>query len=968
MTHFKKIREHAIPSLQASVEEYLDPASGARHIHLANAGAEMAFLVAFPTVPDASDGRAHILEHLALCGSQRYPVRDPFFAMMRRSTATFMNAFTYADRTVYPFASTSEPDFFNLLDVYLDAAFFPKLDYLDFLQEGWRHGLEDGKLAYQGVVFNEMKGAFTDPMHALYQGIAGTLLPDTTYAFDSGGDPLVIPELTHAMLKEFHASHYHPSQAIFMTAGPISAEAIQRQIAERVLAQLPGAFPRRVPQLAEIPAAPRSNTVRIPSQEARDNEYGIQLAWLLGESADPRVALDAGLLTAGLLGDAAAPLTLAMETAGYGRPAQLNGHEDNARQMLFHLGMEGLTVDEVPLAQAHMWSALERVAETGVPPATLQAALRDLKYQQRDTRGGYVPNVLERLLAALPVAMREGDVVGAFDNEAVVAGLERDIADPDYFKNLVRGLLASSARLTTTVVPDAAYFTARDEAERARLAEAEAALGDADRARIQAESAALQARQQQPVETHLLPRIRPSDVSPAPRTLQALVPAGERAFAGSIASNGISYANVTFDVSAFPAADWPWLSLYAELRDDLGIVGSTYADAGAWRQRMVPSFSLELRATQSVTGALLLDLAFAASGLREEHANIATVLATYIGQPRFDEHDRLAFLIESKVENTLNGLAQAGNGYAALAAGAPFAPARQFLDATRGAGSLPFIGRIEQLAATAEGLATIAAELARVHAAVVASPSTILAGGSGDDGQVLAGLVAEQVATSVPATTGFAAAPSVTGALSTTAKETRPLANAALHAASQVNHCVIAWATPAVGHEDAGVLAVAAELLTHQALHTLLREEGGAYGGSASYAGDTGVFSMSSYRDPRLAGTYADFQAALDRVLATDYTDEQVEEAIISVIQGLDKPDAPWDGVRAAWQMGRRGVTPEIRQQFRRGVLGCTQDDVKRVVRAWLQGTPASRAAFAGNTEQDLAGLAVVDLLAETRR
>jgi Zn-dependent M16 (insulinase) family peptidase len=263
MTTFKQTGSRAIPSLQATVEEYIEPTTGARHIHLASDSSEMVFLVAFPTVPDVSDGRAHILEHLALCGSQRYPVRDPFFSMMRRSTATFMNAFTYADRTVYPFASTDKKDFLNLLDVYLDATFFPNLDYLNFLQEGWRHELKDGKLTYQGVVFNEMKGAFNDPIRALYSGVESTLLQGTTYEVESGGDPLVIPELTHAMLKEFHASHYHPSQAVFMTAGDISAAEVQEQIAKRVLSKLTGTAPRMLPELADGWTAPKVNEVRI---------------------------------------------------------------------------------------------------------------------------------------------------------------------------------------------------------------------------------------------------------------------------------------------------------------------------------------------------------------------------------------------------------------------------------------------------------------------------------------------------------------------------------------------------------------------------------------------------------------------------------------------------------------------------------------------------------------------------------
>ncbi len=956
MSHFEHLRSHAIPALQASVEDYLAPVSGARHIHLTTSGAEMAFLVAFPTVPDASDGRAHILEHLALCGSQRYPVRDPFFAMLRRSTATFMNAFTYADRTVYPFVSTDENDFFNLLDVYLDAAFFPKLDYLNFLQEGWRYTLTDGVLGYQGVVFNEMKGAFADPGHALYKGLTSTILSGTTYEVDSGGDPLAIPELTHQMLKDFHASHYHPSQAIFMTAGPMPAAAVQARIAERVLARQIDVSARRIPQLASAFTAPQRNTVRIPSQGGRDNEFGLQMTWLMSESAIPKVAFEASLLSAGLLGDAAAPLTRAMESAGYGRPSNFNGHDDSARQMLFHVGMEGLTEAQVPTAEAHIWTALERVAEIGVPHATLQAALRDLKYQQRNTRSGSMPNILERLLIALPVAMRDGDVVTAFDSDAILQEMERDILDPEYFKSLVRHLLTSPGRLVSTIVPDAAYFSDRDALESARLAQVAATLTDADRARITADSAALDAHQQTPFDSQALPRIRPGDVSAQPRSIPAIGPAVDGAHAFSIGSNGISSASIVYDVSAIPAADWPWLALYAQLRDELGIEGLDYAEAGAWRQRMVPSFRYELQPFQLPTGALRIDLAVSASGLREEHANIADVLSAYIARPRFDEHVRLGYLLERTVETTLNDLAQAGNYYASIAVSAPLAQVRRFQDAISGPTSLGFTARLKELAATPEGLAHVAAELARIHAAILAGRPSILCAGSGDDGHDLARLLAVALpAAGDPAVAVAAPAQSV-------APAPLPLANVALHAVGQVNHCTIAWAVPMADHEDAGALSVAAELFTNQVLHTALREAGGAYGGNAGYAGDSGVFSMASYRDPRLAGTYRDFDAALDTMLASDYSDEQLEEAIIGVIKGLDKPEAPWDAVRLGWRMHRRGTDLATRQRFRQGVLACTQAQVKEVVRTYLKNGNASRAAFVGNTEQDLAGLAVVDL------
>ncbi len=953
MSTFEKLRTHHIPSLQATLEEYVDPSTGARHVHLANEQSEMAFLVAFPTVPDNSDGRAHILEHLALSGSDRYPVRDPFFAMLRRSTATFMNAMTYADRTVYPFASTDRNDFFNLLDIYLDATFFPKLDYLNFLQEGWRHEIEGDRLSYQGVVFNEMKGAFADPTRALYNGLGAALLTGTTYEVVSGGDPLAIPDLSHEALKQFHATHYHPSQAVFMTAGPVPAEEVQRQIAERVFSRTGGRLPPCIPQLAQVDA-PREASIRVPSATACTDGFGVQVAWILGESSDPDVFYQANLLHAGLLGDAAAPLNRAMESAGFGRPSRMNGMDSSARQLVFHAGMEGLSQEQVDPARCRIWNALEETARTGVPQAVLQAALRDIKYSQRDTSSSRMPNMLMRLLRAVPVAMRGGDVFSAFDSAPVLVKLEREIADPAFFKRLVQGLLDSPARLDARVVPDPDYFNARAAAEEKRLAETLAGLSAQDRERITAESDALEAQQRLPGDTSVLPRIKPGDVSPEPRKLPAIADPAAPRQVFQIASNEISYARVQYDVSAIPEREWPWVHLYMELTGDLGVAGRSYEEAGAWRQQMVTTFAVF---TEPVLAGGRLDVAlnFEASALAEEQEHIAKVLETYIRNPRFDEHERIAFLTRRLVQQHLKDLAQAGDHYASLAAAAPLSPLRRYEDMTDGVGVLPFLGELDRLGRTPEGIARIAARLQAVHALVTASPVKLLCAGSGEDASALAEAFSLALGgmDGKPALAGEAAA-SPAGA------------NYALYAPSQVNHCHIAWSAPTEFHADAPALAVAAQLMTNQYLHQAVREQGGAYGGSAAYAYNAGVFGMRSYRDPRLADTYADFAAAIDHVLDKDFSVEQVEEAIIGVIKGLDRPDSPFDAVVRAWNLNRRGVDEGVRARFRTGVLNCKLAEVKTAVRKWLKEGAASRAAFVGNTSQDLAGLEVLDLRERT--
>ena len=948
---FKKIRSLPVPALRAVVEEYEDSAFGTRHIHLRSDDQEMVFLVAFPTIPETSDGRAHILEHLSLCGSARFPVRDPFFSMTRRSLG-WMNALTMPDKTVYPFGTTDRTDFFNLLDVYLDAAFFPTLDYYDFLQEGWRLAFEDGRLVYQGIVLNEMKGAFSDPIRALDHGINQQLFRDTTYQVESGGDPLAIPDLTHAALKAFHARHYHPSQAVFMTAGNVDVAAVQAMIAGRVLAKLPGRADRMLPQLAAAWDAPRNTSIVIPAQEGRSNEYGFQISWLLGESSDPVAHLRAKLLEAGLLGDASSPLSLAMESAGFGRPSALNHVETSSRQMTFHAGMEGLNKSQVGKAKKRIWDALEQAALDGVPYSTLRASLRDMRFQQREITSGGLPYGLHLLLNALPFEMNDGDIMQAFDAEPVLQQLDEEIKNPAFFKGLVQALLDNPTRLESTVFADASYDAERIKQESASLAQIEARLTDEDRARIEQESAELLRRQRQVMNKDVLPRIRPADVSPLPKPSFPVPEPEQRAIVLPIASNGISYASLLFDVSDFSTEEWCWLNLYAGLLPDLGVAGRTYEAASAWRQDLVPDFEVNLDVHQALDASrpLQISVEFSAKGLQEEQENIREALLETIAGARFDELERIAFLVDSMVQDVQNDLAEDGRRYASLAASAPWSRFSQFEERVFGASGLPFYRQLHDQIQSEEGVQAIAARLTALHQKIISGPVTVLAAAEPD----VATAFGHALTAALPADTrpfGAAAKPDAAAP-----------ANSALHASAQVNHCFAIWPAPTIAEPDAAFVSVLAELLTNEVLHRSIREEGGAYGGQASHAVGTGMFQMMSYRDPRLSATYADFERAIAWVLEAELSEESIEEAIICVLQEMDKPQSPYKEAINSWSRKQIGVTDAMRAQFRRNVLHCSAADLKAAARKWLSDTTPSRAAFVGKTDQDMAGLGVINL------
>ncbi len=948
---FDIIEHRELPSLQAAVTLYRHAASGALHAHLSTSDdAEIAFLVGFPTLPMVGDGRAHVLEHLLLCGSERFPVKDPFFSMMRRSVATFMNAMTYPDRTVYPFATTDSADFFNLLDVYLDATFFPRLDRLSFLQEGWRPVLEEGKLALQGVVLNEMKGNYADPFRALHLGLSRALFADTTYGVDSGGDPLLIRSLTHQDLLDFHAQHYHPSQAVFMTSGAIDPQAVQAQIELRVLSRLSGTRPRQLPQLAPAWSAPRLVEITVPAAGAPETEYGLQMAWVLDPVSDQLACLRAELAMQVLAGHAGAPITRALQSVGFGRPSRMMGVDDSTRQLVLHIGMEGLLADQLDAARDCIQLALQQVAEQGVPADELQAALRTLRYRMRRAT-----SPVNRLINIAQVGLRADDWLAAFDLEPVLALLAQEILDPEFLSRLVQRLLSEPTQLLAKVRPDSSFLEARDLVEQTHMAAATAALTPLERERIKADMAAL-SQHQQPADDAVLPRIRASDLAREPRAL--LLPADSAAAVQVVplVTRGLTHAFLLADLSAIAPSDWPWLSLYAQLIPQLGAASMGFEVASAWRQARTPEFGVGLSTGQTVGGQLRVELQYSASSLREEQLQIAEVLQAWFCDPNWAEDERLAYLLQTMVEQRASAIVPMAAQFASLEAMMSVAPAAAFDREVHGLPSMSFYAELRRLLGQADGLAVVKAGLLRIQQQLLLAPRTLLCAGAAADAQTLAEALQAALPPSLPQ------AGQCTPAEAPQTRSPEPACAIALLVPSQVNDCTAILAVPRQDHADAPLLAVAAELLSQQLLHQMLREQGGAYGAEVHYNGEQGLFVIGSRDDPRLAQTYLDMAAALQLLAEQRFPDDALEQAVVSVIKRLDPPKPPVAELMRAVRMQRLGVDQAQRARFRSGVLTCTLDQVRAAAARWLVWADAAKAASVSLGTADLGGLQAIDL------
>jgi Zn-dependent M16 (insulinase) family peptidase len=406
-----------IELLDVNAQVYEHSQFNTKHIHLNADNDEKVFMVAFRTIPEDSTGVAHILEHTSLCGSKKYPVRDPFFMMIRRSLNSFMNAFTSSDWTAYPFATQNDKDFNNLLDVYVDSAFFPKLDPLDFSQEGHRLEInENNELEIKGVVFNEMKGAMSSPTDQLWHGMSKHLFEETTYHHNSGGDPEKIIDLTHSDLVNFHQRHYHPSNATFFTFGNVAIDEVHSHLEENV-------FQKFVPakeQLTIKPAKRFSQPVRasgtyqpIPGDE---ENHHVVISWLLGDSHDPLNLLEKYFLSNILLDNSASPLRKALELSKIGKsPSPFLGIEPSNKEIVFMAGLEGVGPDQSSEVEELILNTLKNLVSDGVPKDLIESSLHQLEIGQREVSGGGMPYGLQLMLGCMNACIHYDDPISMLD-------------------------------------------------------------------------------------------------------------------------------------------------------------------------------------------------------------------------------------------------------------------------------------------------------------------------------------------------------------------------------------------------------------------------------------------------------------------------------------------------------------------------------------------------------------------------
>ncbi|MEQ6885195.1 insulinase family protein [Salicola sp. Rm-C-2C1-2] len=950
---FEWVRNHRIETLHLEVEEYRHRATGACHLHLASDNDENVFLVALRTFPMDSTGVAHILEHTALCGSENYPTRDPFFMMIQRSLNTFMNALTSSDWTAYPFASRNRKDFDNLLSVYLDSVFFSNLDPLDFAQEGHRLEFEtpddpSTPLVHRGVVYNEMKGAMSSPVSQLWQTLSKHLFPTTTYHYNSGGEPDHIVDLTYEQLVEFYRRHYHPSNAIFATFGDIPAHEHQQRFESLALNRFSAAeIDLRVRNEKRYYAPVRvQEHYGVDPGEGTENRTHVVMGWLLGESFDLEQNLEAELLAAVLLENSASPLLQALETTDLGQaPSPLCGLEDSNREMTFVCGIEGTEPGRAGEVEALILETVERVAREGVAHEKLEAIVHQLELQQREISGDGFPYGLQLIMQALSPMVHGGDPVELLDLEPVLERLRERIRDPDYVPGLIRRLLLDNPhRVRLALAPDTSLNERRDHAVREALEQRRESLTDDEQRTLVEQAQALEARQNEEADDSMLPRVGIEDVPASIRVPEGEVDGSGRITRYHMGTNGLVYQQLVVPLPDLAPEHRQLLPIYSSMLSEVGAGSDDYLrmqdriSASSGGISGAATIKGEVDDVQSVRGYFTLG----GKALAANSDHLAALLHDVATAARFDEKARVRELVAQMRARREHSITGSGHALAMGAASQGASPGARLTYELGGLEGIRQLVALDDRLDEDGELDRFCQKLSELHEQIHSGgPDFLLIGES-------AGLEGAEKAVSARWTMDSARAEGGFGL-----DPVNEQVNEGWLTATQVNFCARAFPTVPVEHPDAAPLSVLGVLLRNEHLHRSIREQGGAYGSGAGQDSANGVFRFFSYRDPRLEETLADFDRSLHWLHGGGQAPASVEEAILGVISQLDSPRSPAGEARFAYQSQLFGRTPEQQQRFRERVLAVDLASMQRAAERWLTPERASTAVVTGHGNRE---------------
>lgn len=914
---FRVERIRPIEEVDGELFEMRHLKTGASLCYLKRPDVNKTFYVAFETLPEDDTGVFHILEHSVLCGSELYHVREPFVELLKSSLNTFLNAITYADKTVYPVASRNDKDFFHLMKVYLDAVFRPDIHRNPsiFHQEGWHVHLEEGKEpAYQGVVFNEMKGALSTPDRLVWQQMMRVLFPDSPYGYESGGDPKAIPNLTYEQFIRSYERFYHPSNARFFLDGEVQVDEALRMINDEYL----DGFQARsldftLAMQSAVPASESTVRYAIAPGEDQANKcyYAMGRVMCTWQEKEKRKAMEA--LCDYLIGSNEAPLKKALLRKGLCQDVQMMV-DDGAQPvlMLLAINTDEAKLDE--LRQTIRDVAREQCAH-GLDRADMEATLNRMEFKAREWRE---PSGLRMGITMLESWLYGGDPAMYLQTSGVFGGL-REKLDGSYYPELLREMLLDEEHLC--VVKALPYDTLTEQLqheEKVRLDQLVASWDDAARARAEQEMQALTTWQQTPDSEEALaslPRLTLADVAAKPEELPCDVTraGGATLVRSESRASGITYLNLIFRLTDLTLDQLPYAGMLASL---LGSMATSKRSAAALKQQVKSclgklTFSAESISDSRDSSRTMPVMTVRCSVLDERVDDAVRLITEILTSTVLDDRDTLRDLMQQRDLYLRQTMTSAGHYMGMLRAASHESAHGAANDAMVGYGQYrvlhaitgAFDEKAEELLVTLRALYTKVFTVSRL---------TLGVSGVMSDQQMKTLLSALPQGTEVPEAVCYPPDGPV--------KE-------GIVIPSNVSYAQIVSNACRHGHSLNGHHVVLASILSYQYLWSVVRVQGGAYGVGLN-ALLPGMLAYYSYRDPTPGRTLEMYRAASGFVRDFAASGAALDQMIIGSVAGTDPLLSASDRAEKIIRNVISGDTYERQCEVRSQMLATTMDDL----------------------------------------
>lgn len=932
VTKYQKIDE-----IGAVLRELSHKKTGASVMHLETDDPENLFCLSFQTLPDSSNGVPHILEHTVLCGSKAFPVKDPFFAMNRRSLNTFMNALTGSDFTCYPAASQVEKDFYNLLTVYLDAVFHPNLHHLSFLQEGHRFEFTEPTdpktpLLSKGIVFNEMKGSLASVDNRLWHLLMEKLLPDLPYAFNSGGDPKEIPKLTYEELKSFHQTYYHPSRCLFFFYGNLPLQGHLDFIQKHALTDVTPLSP--LPPLPKQTRfnAPVSCTAKYPIAkiDPTENQAIIALCFLTTFSVDQEELLALTVLDS-ILMDSDASL-LKKELLRSGLCIQADAFMDpEMSEVPYAIVCRGCTHGSAPLIESKVKEILKEIAEKGIPFHLIEAAIHQLEIGRLEISGDHSPFGLTLFMRAALAKQHGGSAEHTLVIYSLFEKLSEKMKNPEFIKTLIKKhFLNNTHYVSLTLTPDADLGTEEAKEEILFLKETQKNLKPEEISQIleHTQKLALFQKENEQQSLECLPKITLQDIPPITRDfpLKKTEASSLTFFHHPCFTNHLIYTDLHFDLPHIAEEDLPYAQLFANLISELGCGKRGYEENLEYIQAYTGGVGCALALNLQTDDPKVAKPSFVLKGkaLEKNSSHLFSLFYDMLTSPRFDEEKRIAELISQISNADKQRLGRQGMRYAIQLALSGFSDSAHIAEAWQGIRHFHFIQDIHKH--SKKNLKEVCSRLSSFKEKLIsfAHPELVFSSSLEASSEIK-----EQASSR----------------LSFPQKEftpwkgnytLQPVSSQGRIIPSPVAFSVEAFQTVTYLHRYSPALMVASTLLENTTLHPEIREQGGAYGTGAVYAPHTGIFYFQASRDPHIARTWEKFHLAAEKIASQKFSLQDLEEAKIGIIQRFDSPISPGSRAAAGYSWLRTGRTKELRQQYREALLSLTPKEIAAAVESEL--------------------------------